>query len=273
MATLPCVAIAQTLDAISVSPDITLDLGASVLSDEGAVVEFGSGTGAIDLGPLPANVAVIAIDVVEGASTLFALDTTAVLGGTTYRAGDVIGWDGAAYSLAWDANAAGLPSNARVDGLAFGPDASLYLSFDIDVDLGGTIVQDHDVLRVLSGGGLFVEFSDSFDDWGIRALDVDAVTLLPGERIGLSFDQPGIVEGLVFDDADVVSFDVNDETWAMVFDASAANAAYAGAADIEAVTVPEPGLPLLLGAGVLGVCRQHCRRRNALRLGSGPLRP
>ena len=260
IAALPVSAIAQTLDAVSVSPDITLDLGAAILTDEGAVLEYGSGTSQIDLGPLPSNAAVIAIDVVEGASTLFALDTTVELGGAIYRAGDVISWDGAAYALAWDANAAGLPSNARVDGVAFGPDASLYLSFDIDVDLGGTIVQDHDVLRVLSGGGIFLEFSDSFDDYGVRSLDVDAVTWLSPEQIGLSFDQPGIVGGVAFDDADVVRFDSNDETWALVFDASAVNAAYEGAVDIEAVTVPEPGIPVALGAGMIGAALLRRRR-------------
>lgn len=250
------------VDAVSVSPDITLDLGAAVLSDEGAVLEFGSGAGAIDLGPLPANAAVIALDVLEGAATLFALDTTVALGGATYRAGDVISWDGATHSLFWDANAAGLPSAARVDGLALASNGSLVLSFDIDVDLGGTSVQDHDVVRLLSGGGLFFDFSDPFDDYGVRALDVDAVTLLPGELIGLSFDQPGTTaDGVDFDDADVVSFDANDEAWALVFDASAANAAYAGAADIDAVSVPEPGAMTGIGASLFGLVLLGRQRR------------
>jgi hypothetical protein len=240
------------VEIVTLSPDVTVDSGAFTTTDAGALQAFAAGAVPLDLGPgLPAGAAVIAIDAVPGGTTLFALDTHVDLDGTVYRPGDVIGWDGAAYSLFWDADADGLPANARVDGLALTPGGDLLLSFDVAVVVRGLTLLDHDVVQLQTGGGAFFAFSDPFDDYGVRAFDVDGVTWLDPERIGLSFDQSGLLGGVAFDDEDVVSFDSNLELFALVYDASVARPELGGSPDVEAITVPEPAQGALLWLGSL----------------------
>ena len=81
----------------------------------------------------------------------------------------------------------------------------------------------------------------------VEALDLDAAQHLGGPNWALSFDTSGSVGGIDFDDEDVLEYD--GTTWTVLYDGSAEDADWA-AADLDAVTLPEPGFLLLLTSGL-----------------------
>ena len=82
------------------------------------------------------------------------------------------------------------------------------------------------------------------------ALDIDAAQDLGGGSFLMSFDTTGQIDSVVFQDEDVVRFD--GSTWSLEYDASAADSNWA-AADLDAVTVPEPSAGMLLPIAALGL--------------------
>jgi hypothetical protein len=222
---------APTLTSASISPDVAVVLDATTFGDEDVAVDNLSGvTLPTSLGALPAGVAVTAYHLLSGGDQLFALDTSAELPGPVFlRPRDVARYDGIGYALEFDGAAAGVPEGAAIDAVTRSAGGGLLVSFDVTVDLGGA----HD-----AGGG----------------------------RLGLSFDGSGSVGGVVFDDEDVLLFQPSGPSWDLVYDGSALHAALA-ASDVEAVALPEPGLPVLLSAGLATILLIGRRRMRA------PVRP
>lgn len=269
------VGIVHAQGIISASPDVTIDLGADVVSaDEEVIVDNQLGIVSIEnigLIPLPRASEMIALSVDVNGDHLIAFETTTLLaGGVVARPGDVVRYNGGVlYSIEFDASAEGLPSTVATDAVsAF--ENRLILSFDTTVDLGGgLVVADEDLVswngstirRILDGSASGID----------SALDIDALQYLGGSRFLVSFDTSGEVGGVVFDDEDVLRRD--GSTWSMEFDASAANSAWA-AADLDAVVVPEPGLLGMVGVGfwlLVGLDRR--RRRTWLKDGLGARKP
>ena len=164
------------------------------------------------------------------------------------RPGDVIRYDGAAYSIEFDASAAGLPNGVATDATSLSANG-LLLSFDTTVDLGGGLVMADEDLVEWNGSSFALVFDGSAEGLD-TALDIDAAQDLGGGAFMISFDTSGQIAGLVFDDEDVLRFD--GTTWSMEFDASAANSGWAGS-DLDAVMVPEPSVGLLLLFGAMGL--------------------
>ena len=235
---------------ISASPDITITLGASVTTaDEDVAVDNQLGVVALEsLGSLPDASDVIALGLDINGDRLIALDTTTLLaGGVVARPGDVIRYDGAAYSIEFDALASGLAAGIQTDAVSLASGGGLLLSFDTTVDLGsGLVVADEDLVR-WSGSSFSLVFDGSVEGLD-GALDVDAAQDLGGGSFLMSFDTTGQIGGIVFDDEDVVRFD--GTIWSLELDASAADANWA-AADLDAFFVPEAEHAWMLGAGVL----------------------
>lgn len=244
------VAPAFAQSVISASPDITIELGAGVVTtDEDVAVDNQLGLVVLEgLGALPDNVDVVAYGMDLSGGALLAFDTTTDLGGTIVRRGDVARWNGAAYTILFDAAAAGVPAGAVVDAVSLAPEG-LLLSFDTTVDLGsGVVAADEDLVR-WDGAN----FSLALDGSAIglsQALDIDAAHDLGGGAFAFSLDTGGSVLGVDFDDDDVLRY--FDGTVSLEYDASAADADWS-AADVDAVLVPEPGFVggLLLGLGVI----------------------
>jgi hypothetical protein len=247
----PRTALAQEI--VSTSPDITIDLGASVIAaDEDVAVDNQLGVVIIEnLGSLSdaSDVTALGLDV-NGDRFIAFETTTALSGGVVARPGDVIRYDGAAYSIEFDASAAGLPNGVATDATSLAA-GGLLLSFDTTVDLGsGLVVADEDL--VAWDGSTFSLLLDGSTAGIETALDIDAAQDLGGGAFMISFDTTGQIAGLVFDDEDVLRFD--GTTWSMEFDASAASSAWA-AADLDAVMVPEPSAEMLLLFGAIGLIR------------------
>jgi hypothetical protein len=246
-------------EIVSVSPDITIDLGAGIIpTDEDVAVDNQLGVVVLEnLGSIPDASDVVALALDVNGDRLIAFDTTTALaGGVIARAGDVIRYDGAAYSIEFDATAAGITGGVATDASSL-TSGGLLLSFDTTVDLaGGLVVADEDLVDWdgTSFGLVFDGSAEGVDS----ALDVDGAQDLGGGTYLLSFDTSGEVGGVVFDDEDVVRFD--GAIWSLEFDASAANSAWS-AADLDAVMVPEPRVVAGLVAG-LALLAGFRRRRH-----------
>jgi hypothetical protein len=242
---------ATAQEVISASPDVTIDLGASVIAtDEDVAIDNQLGIVMLeDLGAVPDASDVIALGLDANGNRLIAFDiTTPLAGGIVARPGDVIRYDGASYSIEFDASAAGIPMGVMTDAASLAA-GGLLLSFDTTVDLGGGLVAADEDLVVWDGSSFSLRFDGSAEGLD-AALDIDAAQDLGGGVLAMSFDTTGEVGGTVFDDEDVLRFD--GTAWTIEFDGSAANSNWA-AADLDAVMVPEPSVGLLLLFGSMGL--------------------
>jgi len=160
-------------------------------------------------------------------------------------------------------------TNSTVEGNFVGTDAvaeadgDLLLSFDITVDLSGLVPDDEDLVRW--DGASFTLALDASAAGIDEALDLDGAEHRGTSRYALSFDQSGMVDGINFDDEDVLELDGPD--WSLIFDGSAEDSEWA-AADMDALSVvPEPGLGALLGSGAAMLLGLQRRRLGPNRFG------
>jgi hypothetical protein len=234
---IPGSAFAQ-LASIELSPDITLALGAEVLSPDevgrdnlaGTVTFTGSGV------LLPPGANLDAFDRLPGGTdSLIAADVTVNLGaGVVARPNDVVRVAGGVPSIFWSGSAAGLPAGTLIDAVARRSDGDLVLSFDTTVSLGGVTADDEDLVRIdLPVGTPSLLFDGSAR--GIApGLDLDAADVLIDGRLLLSFDGSGTVGGVTFNDEDALIFDPTAGTFALAYDGSSEFGAWA-AGDLDAV--------------------------------------
>ena len=182
-------------------------------------------------------------------ATLFVIDTARRIGGLDATPRDVVSYDGVGYAIAFDGGQAGLPSSVRIDALARGTDGALAMSFDGFVDLGGVVVADEDLVR-WDGSAFAIVFDGSVEGIPV-SLDLDAASYGGGGQLYLSFDGAGQVGGVDFTDQDVLEFDPALATWSASLAIDLANdtslgTGAVGAADLQAMHVPEPGFALAL---------------------------
>jgi hypothetical protein len=100
------------------APDVTVELSGTTVADEKVADDDLMGTvGLANLGNLPVSVEVDAYTSVQGES-LFSLDTTAALpGAVTIVPADIVRYDGASYTIEFDAIGNGIPDSANVDAV------------------------------------------------------------------------------------------------------------------------------------------------------------
>ncbi len=220
--------------SLATSSDITTERAAVAVNDHDVVVDdLNGGIAPLPLGPIPSSADVTAFHR-SGDTDFVAFDVTVDLGnGSVARQGDAVAIDDGMFSLAFIADVAGVPAGARVDAYGIGGGGAL-LSFDTTVDLGGLIAADEDLVAYDT-----VSFTMVFDGSaeGIAAgLDLDAAHQLPGTLLALSFDGTGIVDGIHFDDEDVLIFDTESGIWLRLYDGSAADPGWTRA-DLDALFV------------------------------------
>ncbi len=252
-----CASPSVAQEIVRASPDVTIPIGAAavVTRDDQVAVDdrLGAVTADVLVG-IPETAAIAAFSRV-GASYAVAFETqTQLPGGLIADPADVVVYDAlnAAYKIFFDGS--GLPLGTRVDAVSFAGSA-LLLSFGERTNLG-FIVDDEDVVR---WDGSFYTLAFDGSAAGLDpAVDTDAVQMLGPNTLLLSFDITGAVGGIVFRDEDVMRFE--DGVWSLEYQAAASEPSWI-AADLDAMTVPEPTTGPLFVAGFASLAAMAARRR------------
>lgn len=252
----PTASLAQQV--VSASPDVTIQLGAGnvVTHDHAVAADNQLGVVALqNLGAIPESADVTGYADAGAGTFLFSLDTTASLsGGVVATPGDVVAWNGATHSILFDGSVQGIPRGVQVDAIGFSN--GLILSFDTDVSLpGGITAADEDLVKVI--GSTYTMVFDGSTLGIDRSLDVDGAQALVGGGYLVSFDTSGTVGAVTFQDEDILR-NVGG-VWSLEFDGSNADADW-GAADMDALQVPEASGSAVLAAGILAIARLARRR-------------
>lgn len=227
----PLAATALTpLGSIRYSPDISVVLG-GVTVDHNQVAEddLSGGVSVVNVGAIPSSAIITAYDRLPNGDQLLSFDTTVSLpGGLTAGRGDVVRFDGAAYTIELSAAATGVPRGAVVDAVSeIGP-GDVLLSFDVAVEIGGVFADDEDLLRVHAGTtSVFFDGSTAGID---PALDLDGAHLIATTgHLLLSFDGSGTVAGVTFAQSDVLEFTPASGSWAASYRGTSEHAGWAAA--------------------------------------------
>lgn len=247
------------LGPLYASPDVTTRVGVDVFADEDVLRdEPGVGVTAVPLGPLPHDADVDAYHLEPNGEHLLAFESSVVLpGGLVVEARDVVRFDGAVYTLAFDGSIHGIPSDVGIDALTRSASGDLVFSFDAAFG----IAADEDLVR-FDGATFAPYFDGSAPASGVPGdLDLDAAHRLPNDHLLLSFDTTGIFAGLGPADEDLLEFDPATGVWQLAFDASAAPNPWPASSDLDAVAVPEPSFSLQIRLGGLFVALLARRRR------------
>jgi hypothetical protein len=245
--------------AVLASPDITLELdqaGGGTFTDEDVAADDLIGSVfSMPIGALADADEVVGYDLLPSNDQLLCFDETVALSATFFpRPGDVVHYDGAIYSLVFDATASGVPDGVACDAVTADSGGNLLISFDTALELtdggGSTLtLQDEDLLLV-AGPTTFGLYFDGSARGIPDRLDVDGAHLDSSGDLIFSFDVSGTVGGVDFDDDDLARYSPGSGTWSLYLDLATRDTDWI-AADADAVSVPEPGGGLGLVCGVV----------------------
>jgi len=205
-------------------------------------------TGMTDLLPDGANID--ALDCITPTEAYFSLEADAKIGATLYADEDIIYWSGSTLSLAWDGSSNGLPDETNLDALDVSSTDPLKFDFSLESDatltVGGspTLVADEDIVQW--SGGAFSNLSFDGSSEGVPAeADLDAFSMRTSSEWVISFNIPGQVGGIDFDDGDLLPWYSGGSGWGtgLFFDASANSVP--DEADLNACEAQTGQLPIL----------------------------
>jgi hypothetical protein len=233
-------AYAGTVPVASViySPDITLDLGGQVTSDENAALDDLSGSVTLqNIGVIPPNADLSAYHRFDNGDQLLSFDITITLPGPVIaRPGDVVRRAAnGSFSIEFNGAAEGVPAGARIDAVSVEGNGDLLLSFDTTVGLPSLVAADEDVVG-FDGSDFSLVFDGSAAGLTPGA-DLDALHYASDSGlIYASFDIGGTVGGINFSDEDLLRYDPGTTSWTLAYDGSAEHLAW-NAGDLDAVFV------------------------------------
>lgn len=220
-----------TLLSIEFSSDVATTLGGVPLgAGQVAQDDLQGNVGPVVLPGVPVGANLSALHRLPNGDVLLAFDVSVEIPGApsiVAHPGDVVGYDGVAYSVALDGAAAGVPSGAVLDALSR-DGADWLLSFDAPTSLPGLDVESGDVAR-FDG----VVFTLALDGAGVGVppgSNLDAVHYVAASGRWLaSFDVSGAIGSLSFDDEDVLEYDPGGRGWEQAFDGSTAHPGWSSA--------------------------------------------
>jgi hypothetical protein len=203
----------------------------AMVSTGGIVIGFGNSGGVFDL-PW-------AVDAYDAESDAFSIDIAAevdISGGPTLfiRPGEIYNRSG---TRLYDPVAAGLPANVNVDALSVDPiSGDLLLSFANWVP--GQFITPADIMR-WNGSTLTIYF----DGFRVpRNLNLDAAHVLENGNILMSFDTSGSIDGIGFNDEDVLASDPVADDFELAFLPAVLDQSWVGAdSDALSATVAVQG--------------------------------
>ncbi len=224
---------------IRFSPDVTLAFdGFSVSPQSVAQDDLRGGLSAVDGGvALPDGVRVTAYHEAPRGIEVFSVDRAVMLeGDLLVRPGDVVGYVEETFVIFLTRERLGLPPGALVDALSFLPtvDMTMIYSSDVSFAVGDVVVDDEDLLEI--GPDPVAIYLDASAVGVASRLDVDGVHAMDDGTLLLSFDTSGSVEGIAFDDEDVLAYRGRG-VWEMAFDSSARYDEWQ-AGDLAALSLP-----------------------------------
>ncbi|NKI36152.1 hypothetical protein HFP89_13355 [Wenzhouxiangella sp. XN79A] len=213
--------ISLDIEAILVGPAGSVTFGDSQVARVNLDTDLYAGIEALESGlPTLHRYDVDAYDLALDAFSIDITDTLDLFDGptVTMRPGEV--WTGAG-TLLFDPASAGLPDEVNVDAVAFDPlSGDLLLSFDSFIlqfiPLRGSLVPYLSPSHVVGWDGF--QLTGFFDgDRVPRALNLDALHVLDDGRMLMSFDTPGRIDGLGFDDDDLLLHDPVADVFSLVY--------------------------------------------------------
>ncbi len=206
---------ATPLTALRYAADITVDLSDTILTPaEVGEDDLAGMVATVDVGELPADAHIDAYLPLDDRSQLLSFDTAVRLPGLVPNAADVVRYANGSYSLAFDAAAAQIPEGVNVDAVAMF-NGDLLLSFDTAVQLDGVTFEDEDLARFSRGS--FAPFFLGASSGVPPDLDLDGAQVLSSQRLLVSFDGSGDIDGIEFNDEDVLEYDSGSGVWEMAY--------------------------------------------------------
>lgn len=167
-------------------------------------------------------------------SALFSLATTADVAGITMRPADVFGVSG---NKALDARGEGVADGVNLNAVTRDPaTCHLVVSFDVTVQLNGTVFRPSDLVRYSSG-------TFSLFRAGAGRGNLDATHVLDTGSVLASFAAPVPDLGLAFGDQDVIEQAEAGGSWELAFEPAAIDPSWepADTDAIQVVRAPIPG--------------------------------
>ena len=147
-----------TSGTIFFSVDIPTTLGGGSYTERDIILYDGTNFSTLLDGEaigIPNGAHVDAATMLDDESIVFSLDIPASLGGSEYKAHDLIRWDGYSFSLYFDGSGNGIPDGADIDGVyvvydpdgdGIGEEGDILFSLDIPTELN-PVFQDNDVIK------------------------------------------------------------------------------------------------------------------------------
>ncbi len=224
-ATAPAAHALTPLSTLRICPDITVNFSGTTVTPQNVAQDNLAGTvSLVNIGAIPLGTDVTAYHLLANGDQLLAFDTTVSLaGGVTARPGDAVRFNGATYTLEFDATANGVPNGLNTDAVGVTGGSDLLLSFDTTVTLGAVTADKEDLVRF--DGIAFTMFFDASAAGVPPGVDLDALDYLDSNgHLLLSFDTSGSAGGVAFDKEDILEFTPGANTWQMAYDGSAQHA-------------------------------------------------
>ena len=158
----------------------------------------------------------------------FSLASSGTVGGLSVANEDIVGWNGASFSLYFDGSDAGV-ANFTIDAFSIVSPTELLLSFANAGSVPGiaSTVDDSDIVKFSTTSGSFSLYFDG-SDVGLSSSseDIDAIELLSNGHLLVSTASSFSVPGVSGADEDVIEFTVGSlgaattGTWSLYFDGS-----------------------------------------------------
>lgn len=142
---------------------------------------------------IPEGARIDAATVLSGGNIVFSSDIPVSLEGISFKANDLIVYDGSSSSIYFSGSGSGIPESANIDGVWVNLEGEILFSLDIPCNLNGLEIKDKDIVK-WSEGSFSLYFDGSLA--GLPS-NVDVNALSSGiESYEGDLDQDGDVDGL-----------------------------------------------------------------------------